>query len=217
MKLLLTSNGLSNDSIAKALFELVGKKAEDTTLAFIPTAALAEGGDKSWFINDLWNLKKQNFKKIDIVEISAVPRENWEPRLREADIIFVSGGNTFHLMYWVKKSGLADILPEFLKTKVYAGISAGSIIIGKTLDMASAKNIYYDDIKGEYDGGSLGFLDFHIRPHLNNPSFPNANKKYLEETARKMGDIIYALDDNSALKVIDGNVEVVSEGEWLKL
>ena len=53
MKLLLTSGGITNKSIADALFELVGKKPEDTALVFIPTAANVETGDKSWFINDL--------------------------------------------------------------------------------------------------------------------------------------------------------------------
>ena len=47
MKLLLTSAGLSNDSIANALFDLVGKKPEETTIVVIPTASNLEGGDKN--------------------------------------------------------------------------------------------------------------------------------------------------------------------------
>ena len=217
MKFLLTSNGLTNPSITNALFDLVGKKPEETTVAFIPTAALVEQNDKCWFILDLGNIAKQNFKRVDIVEISALPRENWEPGLRDADVIFVSGGNTHHLMYWVRKSGLAEILPELLKTKVYASISAGSMIIGKGLDLTTSKSPYYEDLKGVYDGGSLGYLNFHIRPHLNSPSFPSARKEYLEAQVKELGATIYALDNESALKIVDDKIEVISEGEWLKL
>ncbi|MDO8424039.1 MAG: peptidase E, partial [bacterium] len=88
MKLLLTSGGITNKSIAKALFELVGKKPEDTSLVFIPTASNIEKGDKDWLINDLINLKKQPFKSISITDISAVPEVVWRPQMEEADILF---------------------------------------------------------------------------------------------------------------------------------
>src|SRR5680860_576655 len=128
MKLLLTSNGLSNQSIVNALFELTGKPASETTIVFIPTAMNVARGGKNWFINDLYNIKKQGFKFIDIVDISALPKEIWLPKIESGDVLFFSGGNTYHLMYWLKESGLAELLPELLKTRVYAGISAGSII-----------------------------------------------------------------------------------------
>jgi peptidase E len=88
MKLLLTSNGLSNHSIAESLFELVGKTPEETTIVFIPTASNIEIGDKCWFINDLINLKKYNFHSIEITDISAVGEEIWRPSLERADVLF---------------------------------------------------------------------------------------------------------------------------------
>ena len=104
MKLLLTSAGITNPSIAKALFELVGKKPEDTSLVFIPTASNLETGDKTWVADDLRNLKKQNFKAIDIVDISAVEKSVWLPKMEAADVLFFEGGNTYHLMEWMQKS-----------------------------------------------------------------------------------------------------------------
>jgi len=98
MKLLLTSNGLSNKSVANALFDLVGKKPENTSLAFIPTASNIITGDKGWLIDDLVNLKKQNFKSIDIVDISAVSKKVWETKFKEADILFFEGGDEYYLM-----------------------------------------------------------------------------------------------------------------------
>ena len=100
MKLLLTSAGISNDSIKKSFFDLVGKKPEDISLAFIPTASNVEKGDKKdWFIKDLIVLKNLNLKSISIVDISAIERNIWEPQLKEADVLYFEGGNTFHLMY----------------------------------------------------------------------------------------------------------------------
>lgn len=218
MKLLLTSGGITNKSIAKALFELVGKKPEETKLAFIPTAANFQSGDKSWLIDDLVNLKKLNLKKLDIVDISALPKEIWLPRLEVADILFFCGGNTSHLMFWLEKSGLAEFLPELLETRVYAGISAGSIVTNPTLVLSNKdKRLYYEEVTGYKGEKGLGFVDFYLRPHLNSKDFPHVSETYLREIKKDIPAVIYGLDDQSALKVVDGNVEVVTEGKYLKL
>ncbi|MEK7552668.1 MAG: Type 1 glutamine amidotransferase-like domain-containing protein [Patescibacteria group bacterium] len=218
MKLLLTSNGLSNQSIAKALFGLVEKPPSETKIAFIPTAMNVENGDKSWFIDDLANIKNQDVGRIDIVDISALPKEIWQSRLEDADVLFFSGGNATHLLRWIKKSGLEKLLPEWLKTKVWVGISAGSMVTNPTLALSSKdKKIYYEETVGYKNEKALGFVDFYIRPHFNSPDFPQANREYLLEVAREIPNTIYALDDLSAVKVVDGKAEIISEGEYLVL
>jgi dipeptidase E len=216
MKLLLTSNGLSNQSIVKALFDLVEKPASETSIAFIPTAMNVGTGDKEWFINDLSNLKKQELKNIDIVDISALPKEIWLPRIEASDVLFFSGGNSFHLMRWLNESGLTELLPELLKTRVYAGISAGSMVTNPTLFLSSKdKRIYYEENFDYNNDKALGLVNFYVRPHFNSLDFPQARKNNLEKVAKEISETIYVLDDESALKVIDGEVEVVSEGKWL--
>lgn len=216
MKLLLTSGGLTNKSIARALFELVGKKPSRTTLALIPTAANIEEGDKEWLVDDLYNIKKQGLKFLDIVDISALPKEIWLPRLERADVLFFSGGNSSHLMYWLEKSGLAKLLPKLLKRRVYAGISAGSIVAAPTLELSSRdKRLYYEKTFGYKNKKALGFINFHIRPHLNSPHFPGVRKGFLQEIAKQIKEPIYALDDRSAVKVVDGKVEVITEGKYI--
>ncbi len=218
MRLLLTSNGLSNQSIARALFELVGKPASETAIVFIPTAMNVTEGDKDWFIDDLNNIKKQGCKLIDIVDISALPKNIWQPRIEKGNVLFFSGGNTSHLMRWLKESGLAELLPELLETRVYAGISAGSMVTSPTLALSSEdKKIYYEEKFGYRSENALHFVDFYIRPHFNSPHFPKARKEYLEEIAKEVKKPIYALDDESALKITGDKIEVVSEGEYLKL
>lgn len=217
MKLLLTSSGLTNKSISNALFELVNKKPEDTSLVFIPTASNIEQGDKDWFINDLINLKKQNFKSIDIADISAIDKEIWKPKFEEADVLFFEGGNTHHLMKWINKSGLKEMIPEFLETKVYVGVSAGSMVTSKDLMLETSKIIYGEDLDETEEIAGLNLVDFYLLPHLNNEYFTNVREGKIKETIKDIDKKVYAIDDQSALKVIDGVVEVVSEGEWFIL
>ncbi|MFA5130883.1 MAG: Type 1 glutamine amidotransferase-like domain-containing protein [Patescibacteria group bacterium] len=218
MKLLLTSNGLSNQSIANALFELTGKPASETTLVFIPTAMNVARGSKDWFINDLYNIKKQGFKFIDIVDISALPKEVWLPKIESGDVLFFSGGNNYHLMYWLKESGLFELLPELLKTRVYAGISAGSIVTNPSLAYSNSdKKEYYENHFGYKDDTALNFVDFYTFPHFNSPKHLASSRENLEKTAKETGKAVYGLDDESALKVVDGGVTVITEGDYLKL
>ncbi|MBP9852206.1 MAG: Type 1 glutamine amidotransferase-like domain-containing protein [Candidatus Pacebacteria bacterium] len=217
MKLLLTSAGLTNKSISDALLELVGKPASETTIAFIPTAMNVERGDKDWVIDDLNNIYKLEFKCVDIVDISALPKTIWQPRLDTADVLFFCGGNTSHLMRWIKESGLIELLPEMLKTKVWAGISAGSIVTNPLLTVSSKDDkIYYEEKFGYNDEQALGLVDFYTRPHYNSPSFPHSRKDIIGAIAEETGKTIYALDDNSAIKVVDGKIEVISEGDYFK-
>jgi dipeptidase E len=218
MKLLLTSNGLANQSIANALFELTGKPASETVVIFIPTAMNAARGNKSWFINDLDNIKKQGFKFIDIVDISALPKEVWLPKIENGDVLFFSGGNTYHLMNWLQKSGLAELLPELLKTRVYAGISAGSIVTNPNIAYTSSdKKEYYENQFGYTSEAALNLVDFYIYPHFNSPHHLGSNEENLKKTAAETQKTVYGLDDESALKVVDDVATVVSEGNYLKL
>ena len=215
MKLLLTSGGLTNKSISNALFDLVGKKSEDTILVFVPTASNIETGDKDWLINDLINLKKQNFKSINITDISATPENIWRPQMEEADVLFFEGGNSYHLMEWMNKSGLTKILPELLKNKVYVGLSAGSMVTGKDLSLIQSQILYGEDWERKEDMAGLGFVDFYFFPHLNSPHFNLRKEDVIREAVKSINGKVYAMDDNSALKIVDGKVEVISEGKYL--
>jgi len=216
MKLLLTSAGLKNKTLAKAVLDLMGKKAGEINLAFIPTAMNPTGTDKTWFIDNLNELKQQGYKLIDIVDISALPKWNWQARLEAADVLFFSGGTSPHLMYWMEKSGLKELLPELLKTKVYVGVSAGSIVTSPTSALSNKKKaLWYKEKFGYEAGAGLGFIDFYIRPHLNAPNHPNSKKEILEQVAKEIPETIYGIDDQMAIKVIDGKIEVVGEGEYL--
>jgi len=217
MKLLLTSGGLTNPSIRGALEDLAGKPLDEAKLAFIPTAANVEKGDKEWLINDLSDAKSIFFS-VDIVDISAIPKELWLPRIEDAEVILFGGGNTFHLMHWIEKSGLKELLPKLLETRVYVGISAGSIVACPTLLTSQDDRLLYyeDEAKGYSNTKGLGFTNFHVRPHLNSSYFPNIKEPLLEKLAEQIKEPLYGIDDDTAIKVSDGEISVVSEGVWKK-
>lgn len=214
MKLLLTSTGLTNKSLIKKFIELVGKQPEEMTVAYIPTASnVARPPDKHWIINNYIELHKMNVGRIDIVDISAIPKEIWLPRLKNADVIMVGGGNPYHLAYWMKKSGLLEIFDDLIKEKVYVGCSAGSVILGKNI-ISTAPKKYIDEIP-EYEGNTgLRYVDFSIRPHFDRPDRSQFSDDTIQELAQKLDTMIYAIDDNTGIAIEDGKTEVVSEGKW---
>ncbi len=214
MKLLLTSGGLTNDSIANALSDLTGKKPEETTVVFIPTASNVETGDKDWLITDMINLKKQNFKSIEITDISAVDEKIWKPSFERADVLFFEGGNTYHLMRWLDKTGLSELLPELLKDKVYVGVSAGSIVTSSDLALNLTQQIYDANMSETEEMKGLNFVDFYFLPHLNSECFKKTKRETIEKIGLERGKSIYVLDDESALKIVNNKIEVISEGEW---
>lgn len=211
MKLLLTSGGITTPKIAQALKELVGKPDNEIKVGFIPTAQNVEGDDKGWFIDQFTKLHKNGFNWIDVIDISA-DGVDWKSRLEIVDVIFVCGGNTFYLLDQVRKSGFGEWLKRNLDKKVYVGVSAGSIIMGPKIDVAAIddgdKNI--PEIK---DLSGLKIVDFELSPHTPEDVSIETNKEYAKTTDNK----VYAYNDNSAVKVVDGSVEIIADGDYLEL
>ncbi len=217
MKLLLTSGGLTNKSIVDSLTNLTKRPFKDLKLAFIPTAANVEIGDKKfWLIKDLEVCKQLGFKEIDVVDISALPKKFWLPRLESANVLLVEGGNTFYLMSWINKSGLSRSLKSLLASRVYVGISAGSIVVTPSLILSQDKRAIVKDMGERVYEKGLGLVNFLVKPHVNSIYFPERTFANVLKESADIASTIYALDDNSALKIDGGKIEVVSEGSWKK-
>lgn len=196
--------------------ELAGRPFGKLSLTFVPTAANVEEGNKSWLVDDMYNLKKLGFASFDLMNISAVSKDIWLPSFKKSDILVFGGGNVNYLSGWIKKSGLDKILPELLQTKIYVGISAGSMVTAKNISLSSSGILYYEQTGDLENIKGLGFVDFEIRPHLNSTYFPKVRLDYLQKLAEKTPNAFYAIDDNTAIEVVDGETSVVSEGKWKK-
>lgn len=216
MKLLLTSAGISNPTIHNALTALLGKAVGEATALFIPTAiyGIRNGGDivRRVICGQLGDpFCDMGWKSLGLLELTAMPsikRELWLPLLEETDTLLVGGGDCQYLTYWMQQSGLAELLPSLLNKMVYVGLSAGSMI------MTSYGTTYGNHTLPAETDKCLGLLDLAIHPHLDYPTFPDNSMDNLENLAATLPMPSYLIDDQTALKVIDGVVEVVSEGNW---
>lgn len=219
MKLLLTSGGVTNDSIRDALVGMLGKPIEESTALCIPTAEWGHprctpdsarrfvAGQGSSSMSGL------GWKSVGLLELTAlasIGEERWVPWVRKADALLVDGGEATYLGHWMAESGLADLLSSLHDT-VWVGMSAGSMVMTPRIgddfvNWSSAEN-----------DQTLGVVEFSIFPHLDHPSMPENNLDVAGRWAAEIGVPAYAIDDQTAISVVDGMINVVSEGNWKQL
>ena len=216
--MLLTSNGLRNDSLRSALADLVGRRFSAARAVFIPTASVAVAGDHGWLIEDLGLVHSLGWRELNILELNGLPEQMVLSRLRRADVIYVEGGNHYHLANSIVASGLAAELADILESKVYVGVSAGSMIFSRNLSERTGEAFgEQEDLRilgGTPPRSPVEMFDWYLKPHMNSASFPNRTPAWFEKAAAKLDFPVYALDDDSALRVRGGDIDVVSPGEW---
>lgn len=218
MKLLLTSAGVTNTSIHDSLVDLLGKPIGECEALCIPTASYGHpmaGPGRAWaFISGReprTPMCELGWKSLGVLELTALPSieaERWVQWVREADVLLVNGGDALYLCHWMRQSGLADLLPSLPET-VWVGLSAGSMVMTPRIgeDFVQWKPPTAGD-------ETLGVVDFSIFPHLENPDLPTNTVAAAERWAADIAGQAYAIDDQTAIKVVNGTVEVVSEGQW---
>jgi dipeptidase E len=216
MKLLLTSAGIKNSSINEAMLDLLGKPIAECDALCIPTASWghAPGGIRGAYRFITGQAKtpmcELGWKSLGVLELTALPtldRKLWVPLVEEIDVLLVNGGDSLYLAHHMLASGLADLLPSL--NGVWVGLSGGSMVMTPRIG---------EDFKvwNPPDGGdsALGIVDFSIFPHVDHPDLPENTMAAAEQWAGGLGNPAYAIDDDTAIKVVDGAVEVVSEGHW---
>ena len=219
MKLLLTSGGVTTPSIRSALEQMLGKPVGDSRALIVPTAQwghpmcgptsvrnliAAPDGTRQESTGLGWG----SLGVLELTALESIGADRWMPWVREADALFVDGGDATYLAHWLRASGLADVLPE-LEDTVWIGVSAGSMVLTPRIG---------DDFvewAGAADDRGLGLVDFSIFPHLD--AFPGNSVADAERWAAEIGVPAYAIDEQTAIQVVDGTVTVISEGQWHRL
>jgi dipeptidase E len=217
VKLLLTSGGVTNPSIRDALVDLLGKPIDECDALCIPTA---QYGHPACTPASVWRfisgqppsaMIDLGWRSVGVLELTALPTigaDRWVPWVRETDVLLVDGGDATYLYHWMRESGLADLMPSLPDT-VWVGVSAGSMVM--------TPRIGDDFVAWTPPGGSdttLGVVDFSIFPHVGHQQMPDNTMEAAERWAAGLGGPAYAMDDATAIRVVDGNVDVVSEGKW---
>jgi dipeptidase E len=220
VRLLLTSAGIKNPSIHKALLDLLGKSIAESSALCIPTASYGHpmaGPGKAWsFIagQDSAPMCDLGWKSLGVLELTALPsldKERWVSWVRETDVLLVNGGDALYLGYWMRQSGLADLLPS-LRDTVWVGMSAGSMVMTPRIGQ---EFVQWKPPTGGDE--TLGIVDFSIYPHLATATMPGNSMAGAEKWVAKLQNPAYAMDDETAIKVVDGSIEVISEGHWKQL
>lgn len=219
MRFLLTSSGVANGTIRRALDRLLPRPLDECSALVVPTAGHwfdpgiaadlvtgARGGP-------LANLGWASLGVLELTALPSIPAEAWLPRLRTTDVLLVGGGDPTYLAGWMRRSGFVDALAGLRDDVVYVGSSAGSQAVGASLGRS-----YNDrDLDPHGPEAPLGLVDLALYPHLDDPAMEDTRLDAIRDWARDVPCDAYAIDDASALVVVDGVVEVVSEGAWERI
>ncbi len=217
MRLLLTSAGIKNASIHDALVDLLGKPIAESSALCIPTAAYGHPLTPrvAWrFISGQeprTPMCELGWKSLGVLELTALPsidEKQWVRLVQETDVLLVGGGDALYLCHWMRESGLADLLPSLRET-VWAGLSAGSMVM--TPRIGEDFVVWRPPAGGDR---TLGLVDFSIFPHVDHEDLSENTMANAEKWAAEIRGPAYAIDDETAIKVTDGTVEVVTEGHW---
>jgi dipeptidase E len=239
MNLLLTSAGIKNKSILGALVDLLGKPIAESNALFIPTAIypFPGGAGMAWqaiygrATSPLTQLGWKSLGLLELTALSSIDKKAWVPSVEKTDALLVWGGDPVYLSYWMRQSGLTDLLSSLRREVVYVGVSAGSMAASSTFGEAysnppngKGSALTSEDVVFVTRGGEIsrifvtaqgaGLVDFALIPHLDHENHPDAALANAEKWAARLPVPVYAIDDETAIKVTGGTVEVVSEGHW---
>ena len=218
MRFLLTSAGITNTSIDNALVDLLGKPIAESNALCIPTGVQPFPGGPSHVYRFISGsapgpMCELGWKSLGVLELTALPSidaERWVSWVRETDALLVNGGDALYLCYWMRQSGLADLLPSLRRETVYVGTSGGAMVA--TPDFGGETYDDSDPLTGS--DRALGLVNFSLFPHLEREDMPDTSLANIERWAAGIPVPAYAIDDQTAIQVVDGTVEVVSEGHW---
>ena len=216
MKLLLTSAGIKNRSIENAMVELLGKPIAECDALCIPTASYGHaprgihGAYRFITGRATTPMCELGWGSLGVLELSALPtleRESWIPAVEGADVLLANGGDALYLAHHMVASGLVELLPSL--TAVWVGLSAGSMVM--TPRIGEDFKVWNPPGGGD---AALGVVDFSIFPHVDHPDLPENTMAAAEQWAAGLSNPAYAIDDDTAIRVVDGAVDIVSEGHW---
>jgi dipeptidase E len=238
MRLLLTSSGIKNASINEALVSLLGKPIAESNALLVVTGIYPFAGGAQIAYQAISGtmpsaMTQLGWKSLGLLELTALPsvgKKVWSRAVEEADALLVWGGDPVYLSHWMRESGLTDLLTT-LPNLVYVGVSAGSMTVSATFGetysgppidssrVLTSQNIEFATLKGNMSrlfvtAHGAGFVDFAMIPHLNHPDHEDASLANAAKWASMLPVPVYAIDDETAIQVTDGNIEVISEGDW---
>lgn len=206
MKLLLTSAGFENPKVGKEFLKLVDKPASQIKVIFIPTASRTK--EELFYVGkSRRELKEVGIKKENVKDLNLDHKVSFD-EVKDFDVIYVCGGNTFYLLSKVRESGFDNIVKKFLdKGGVYVGASAGSMITTPSIESSDWKDLDRNDI-GLTDLTGLDFVPFMLVVH-----YESAREEGIKEEAASSKYPVRILTDKQAILVKDTETKLIGPNE----
>lgn len=192
---------------AKTQLESYIKDFPSREIVFIPTASLKSPTTK--YVDEAREYFNDHGFIIKDLEVSTTSEDEAKKVIENADILYLSGGNSFYLLQELKKKNLLELIKKRVEADmVYIGESAGAIIAGPNIEYSK----YMDEISEgpeltSYD--ALNIVDFYLVPHYGEEPFVKEAKKIVGLYGEVL-DLV-AIDNQSAVVVTNGNFIYILE------
>jgi peptidase E len=196
MKLLLTSAGFLNKEVSDAFLKLLGKPVEQINILFIPTASRTE--------EELKYVEKSKKELVDLginnIKTLNLDHKVNEKKIKNTEVIYVCGGNTFYLLKKIYESGFDKLLQRF--NGLYVGVSAGSIVVGPNIEVSAP---WDENDVNLIDTTGLNLVNFSVIPH-----YQRKDKAIVQELKNRVNYEIIELTDSQAV-IIDGERKIIGK------
>ena len=189
-KIVLTSCGIIESELKAQFYSLLDKDISQIKLLFITIAVDGEKDpDRTWLKEEYETILNLGIKEENIIEYHY--EENTD--FSSYDVIYMIGGNTFYLLKELREKQLDEKIIQAINNGViYVGSSAGSIILGKTIETALP---YDENWVGSEDFIGLNLVDGIIIPHA------NRKQEFIKEAKEKYSDKIIELYDDYGIVI----------------
>ncbi|MDK8451421.1 Type 1 glutamine amidotransferase-like domain-containing protein [Corynebacterium mastitidis] len=160
---------------------LLPDSVEGARVVFIPTAARRES--YTAYVDAARDAWRNSGAEMHEVDVSAVDRASAEAAVDAADIIYVSGGNSYFLIDQLRGSGLGEVLKNRVRAgALYVGESAGAVACAPDISYIEPMDCVPNDFS-QQDGAGLGLTNFYVVPHYQSEPFSWAADTILEKNA----------------------------------
>lgn len=161
--IILTSCGFRDEEFKNKFYEIIPKDVlKNKKVLYITTAVDGEKDDnKDWVIKEYKTIIDLGINESNIVEYKIGNDVN----IDDFDVIYMMGGNTIYLLDMIRRYNFGEVIKAFInKGKIYIGSSAGSQILGSTIELNA---IYEDNFVNMTDFTALGIVNKEVVPHAN--------------------------------------------------
>ncbi len=188
-----------------------GKSLREMRIAYVTTAS--KGVSDLTYLERTKGIFAQNGYNYTELDIDGKTQEWLENYLKDFDAVYVQGGNSFYLLKAIRESGFDSVIKKLLPEGfVYIGASAGSYVACPTIEMTGFKHQDKYDHCGVTDLTAMGLVPFLMSVHYS-PEY----KDVLKESIPAASLPVKILTDDQAILIQDDKVELVGDGEEIRV